>query len=1091
MWEESLNIPTYLTDERDKFPIFYSGRAYQGAKGPVYPYPMLDKLTDTRVDRSYKAVYLENEFLKLCVLPELGGRLFSALDKTNGYDFIYRQRVIKPALIGMLGAWISSGVEWNIPHHHRATTFVPVDHTWEESPDGSATVWVGETEWRHRMKWIVGLTLRPGRSSVEVTMKVFNRTPFAHSMLCWANIAVHTNENYQVIFPPGTEYATFHGKNQFSQWPISYQVYNGVDYTSGVDVSWWKNHPAPTSFFAWNYDEDYAAGYDHGRQAGILSFADHNTVPGKKFWTWGTGSPGQRREKILTDADGPYLELMVGAYSDNQPDYSWIEPLEVRTVKMYWFPLREIGGVKKANQEAALNMERLSAGRLQIGFNTTSVHDRANIVLESSGKKIFEETSGIGPDAPYRNTVEIVEETADEEMRLALNSESGEELISYRPAAKKNAPMPETVKPPSPPEEIPTVEELVLTGRRLEQFYNPAFEPYPYYEEALKRDPQNYQASTALGVLSLKRGLFEEAEKRLSAAVDRVTKNHIRPKDGEALYYLGVALQHQGKNEAASDAFHRAAWSSAWKQASYHRLAEVSGLGGDFDKALDCIDESLALNASSTKGLNLKAALLRKQERLSEAEEAARQVLRLDPLDFWAANELVLILSAGGNHGEVEKALENLTKKMRDSAQNYLEVAIDYGNCGFWGEASDVLKKIIERDIRGESTNPMLHYYLGYYLDKKGDTEKALEYFRQASQMSPDYGFLFRLESIEVLQHAQDRNPGDSRAPYYLGNLLYDIQPEEAIRAWEKSAELGEGYSVLHRNLGLAYARVLNDLPKAIASLERALELDPQASRLYFELDVLYEAGGISLEKRLAVLEKNHEVVLQRDDAIAREIELLVLVGQYDRAVRLLEDHHFHVWEGGGRIHGVYVDAHLLCGLDYYGGKQYEKALSSFMKAAEYPDNLEVGRPLHGGRSCQVEYFIGMAYEALGRNTESHDYYERSVSQQAGLSELSYYQALSLEKLGRVEEVKPIFTKLIELGQKRLEDTPDLDFFAKFGEKQSAAKRKAQSLYLMGLGYSGRGETRAARKAFADAINLDNMHVWAQYYSKKLDGTIR
>ncbi|MEM2028146.1 MAG: DUF5107 domain-containing protein, partial [Candidatus Bathyarchaeia archaeon] len=323
IWEEPLVIPTYQISDPDPNPIFYTGRAYQGAQGHVYPYPMLDKLTDNRIEKVYKAAFLENEYIKVCVLPEIGGRIFFATDKTNNYDFFYHQHVIKPALIGMLGAWISGGVEWNIPHHHRATTFMPVDYTLRENPDGSKTIWVGEIELRHRMKWIVGITLYPGKSYIEVTIKLFNRTPLAHSFLIWANPAVHANENYQIIFPPRTEYATFHGKNQFSHWPISYEVFAGVDYTSGVDVSWWKNHPAPTSFFAWNYKDDFLAGYDHGKRAGTVAVANHHIVPGKKFFLWGNGSEGRMWEKILTDADGPYIELMIGAYSDNQPDYTW------------------------------------------------------------------------------------------------------------------------------------------------------------------------------------------------------------------------------------------------------------------------------------------------------------------------------------------------------------------------------------------------------------------------------------------------------------------------------------------------------------------------------------------------------------------------------------------------------------------------------------------------------------------------------------------------------------------------------------------------------------------------------------------------
>jgi len=262
VWEEPLVIPTYLVGKPDKFPLFYNGRAYQGAKGPIYPYPMLDKLTDQREDKTYKALYLENDYVKICVLPEIGGRIFSAQDKTNHYDFFYHQHVIKPALIGMLGAWISGGVEWNFPHHHRATAFMPVDYTLTENPDGSKTIWVGEVEIRHRTKWIIGLTLYPGRSYLEATVKLFNRTPLAQSILYWANVAVHATNDYQIIFPPSTEFATFHGKNQFSRWPVSTEVFNRVDYTKGVDVSWYKNHQAPTSFFAWNDGEDFSAGYD-------------------------------------------------------------------------------------------------------------------------------------------------------------------------------------------------------------------------------------------------------------------------------------------------------------------------------------------------------------------------------------------------------------------------------------------------------------------------------------------------------------------------------------------------------------------------------------------------------------------------------------------------------------------------------------------------------------------------------------------------------------------------------------------------------------------------------------------------------------
>ena len=495
IWEEPLTIPTYRIGDPELNPMFYHGRAYQGARGAIYPYPFMDRLTDIREDRTYRAVYLENRYIKVCVLPEIGGRIFSAKDKTNGYDFFYHQHVIKPALIGMLGAWISGGVEWNFPHHHRATAYMPVDYTIEENPGGSKTLWIGELEYRHRMKWIIGLTLYPDKSYLEVSVRLFNRTPFVHSFLYWANVAVHANQNYQVIFPPSTQVATYHGKNQFTQWPISREVLHRVDYTRGVDVSWWKNLPLATSMFAWNCNEDFLAGYDHGKNAGVLHIADHHLFPGKKFWTWGTGGHAQMWEKILTETDGPYLELMVGAYSDNQPDYSWLQPYEVKMFVEYWYPFCNINGVKNANRNAAVNLEIGQKGEVTIGMNTTAVYPNARVMLMSGEECLYEKYTDISPEKPFYRSVNIPTGLSENELNVVLLSSCGEELISYSPVKRDSLPLPEPVKPPPAPEEINSVEELYFNGLRLEQLYNPARDPLPYYWEALKRDPGNFQVN--------------------------------------------------------------------------------------------------------------------------------------------------------------------------------------------------------------------------------------------------------------------------------------------------------------------------------------------------------------------------------------------------------------------------------------------------------------------------------------------------------------------------------------------------------------------------------------------------------------------
>lgn len=1080
--EEKLVLPTYLTREPSIFPIFYNGRAYQGAQGKVYPYPFLDELTDNKEDKAYHAVYLENEYIKICVLPELGGRIFSARDKTNDYDLFYRQSVVKPALIGMLGAWLSGGVEWNVPHHHRATAFLPVDYTIKNNSDGSKTIWIGELELRHRTSWAIGLTLYPGKSLIETKVRIINRTPYPHSMLYWANVAVHTNENYQVIFPPSTQFATYHGKGQFADWPIANQFYHNVDYSAGVNISWWKNLPAATSFFAWNYEDDFLAGYDHGKKAGVIHIADHHIMPGKKFWTWGTGDRGKRWETILSDTDGPYLEIMVGAYSDNQPDYSWIKPYEIRTVTHYWYPLREIKGVKAANLYAAINLEIQSPGNLLLAVNASTPIPEATLSLMHQGEILFKQHPNLAPDLPFSTNINISEAIKEEELTLTLMTED-EELISYTPEKIIPEPMPQPVKPPQDPKEISTCEELYLTGLRLEQFHNPTIDPMPYYEEALRRDPLYSQVNIQMGTQYLKKGMYKEAENHLRKAIERLTFNHTKPKEGDAYYYLGLALKAQGKIKEAVDAFHLAAWDIFWQPAAYYNLTEINCAAGKHLDALTFLERSPSReNLSYARYSNLKTALFRHLGILEKAEKIAQEALRINPLDFWAANELYLISLKKNEYKDSEEKLKKLMILMRDEIQSYLELSLDYINCGLYEEAQDVLLRI---EKSAKSSNPLIYYYLGCLYEKLSEKKQADACYQKASQLSPHYCFPFRTETEMVLKQALSQNPKDSLACYLLGNCLFETQPEQAIAYWEKAKDLGETYFLLFRNLGLAYARIENDLSKAVNAMEKALSINKNHARLFYELDTVFEAANENPERRLRILEENFDIVKERDDALTQEIKLLVQLGKYNRAIDLLNNHHFHLWEGGGQIHNFFVHAYILRGSRYFEQKDYEQALKDFKKAAEYPYNLEVARPVHGGREAQVQYFIGLALDALGKKEKAQEAFLISSAYARGWSELSFYKAMSLKKTGNIQEADKILKGLTGYAHERISRGTTQDFFTKFGEKQSAAVQTAQANYLLGLGEYGLGRMDKASQAFSRAVELNPNHFWAQYYLDK------
>jgi tetratricopeptide (TPR) repeat protein len=1105
--EQTIVIPTYLTGEPEPNPMFYFGRNSQGAEGRVCPYPLYDSLTDIKSNKTYKIIYLENEFVRIGVLPEIGGRLFEAVDKSNGYNWVYRQHVIKAALIGLIGAWMSGGIEWNIPHHHRASTFLPVQYRIEENADGSKTVWVGELEIRQRMRWAVGYTLSPGKSYLTAKVRIINRTPFPNTMLCFANLAVHASEQYQIIFPPDTQFVTYHAKREFATWPIATGRYSGADFGSGTDVSWYTNHINANSMFAWNYEDDFFAGYDHGKEAGTMSVADHHVVPGKKFWTWGSGPRGRMWDKILTDTDGPYIELMVGAYSDNQPDYSWLQPFETKSFDMHWYPFRDIGGVKNANLDAAVNLE-VADGTAKVGFCVTEDHRNATALLKLGDKVLFEEKIPINPGKSFVKEISVPAGVDEHNLRASLVVD-GKELIAYSPVRLKPATMPEVVTPPAAPKDLKTVEELYLTGQRIEQFHDPGREPEPYWEEALRRDPGDARVNTALGIRQLKQAKFSEAEQHFRKALERLTANYTSPKDGEPFYYLGVALKAQGKPDEAFDAFYKATWSEAWRGPAYYSLAEIATRRGDFAAALDYLDRSIGANALNIRALTLKAAALRHTGKPKEALAVLDAAERIDPLDV----RLMAERSLAGD----EKGASDLAAATRNHPNTGLETATEYGNAGLWQDGTTVLSQMVTEPISHRlneveeapgrspqgigivvpmSARPMAYYYLGQFAQRLGQVPQAAEYRALARIVRSEYGFPFQWEAIHVLRRAMELKPQDSRASYYLGNLLFDWQPDEAVKLWEQSAALDPSFPIVHRNLAVAYSHqgTNSDTAKALAQLEQAVSANAEYAMHFTELDELYADAGKPPEERLALLEQNHAVVSKRDDALSREIGLKVFAGKYDEAIQLMTGRKFSVWEGGTLdVADHWVNAHLLRGQREFAAKQFAAALADFQATENIPDNLPSDRGGGRGHEAEIAYWTGLTHEAAGKTENAKQSWQRAVSASnerpgrrgggggfvSDRSVQRYYQALAQKKLGQVTEAETSLRGMLDAANRALEREPG-DSSGAVGERQSPRSRVALAHYLAGLAHLGLGETELAKQEFTRALEGSPDHLGAK-----------
>lgn len=1122
VWEEKVIIPTYEIGKAEKNPMFLEKRVYQGSCGKVYPYPTIEKISTEKTDKEYTAVFLENEYLKIMILPELGGRIQRAIDKTNNYDFVYYNQVIKPALVGLTGPWISGGIEFNWPQHHRPTTFLPTDYLLEEHPDGSKSVLIHDVDQMYDTKGIAKFTLYPGKAYLEVDGQLYNRTSLPQTFLWWANPAVSVNDDTQSIFPPDVHAVMDHGKRDVSSFPIATGTYYKQDYSAGVDISRYKNIPVPTSYMAEASKYDFVGGYDYGKEAGILHVADHHISPGKKQWTWGCGDFGKAWDRNLTDEDGPYIELMTGVFTDNQPDFTWLKPMEEKNFQQYFMPYKAVGQVKNATKEAVLHFS-ITNGEISIIAYATSKREQAEVLLTYRGKQLLSEKTLLSPTDIYRKHISreeldtlLSDTTAstlrEEEFNLSL-WDGDHCLVSYQPEPPCTPELPEPAKPAKTPAEIPTNEELYFTGLHIEQYRHATYLPDPYYLEGLHRDPLDVRLNNAYGSLLLRRGLFAEAEPYFRTAIKRLTERNPNPYNSEAYYLLGLSLFYQEKLEAAYDMFYKAAWSNEQQEMSFYYMAALACRQGNFPLAYSHIERALVKNSHNVKARGLKAWLLRKLNRFEAAKKYVQKNLALDPFDFVSGFEQLALWE-----GNADFTAE-FFRKTRHFPENHLLAARDYAEFGAYEEACRILNAC-------ETKTPLIYYYLAYYTWKCSDTALGgasgqtkgicpsdttiAALIRQAENCPADYCFPNKLEDIAVLTFAGTFSD-TPKASYYLGCLFYDkLQWKKAISLWEASCAMDATFPTVHRNLALAYYNKEHAPEKARASLETAFSLDTSDARVFLELDQLYKKLGVSFATRLAHYEAHAKLIPLRDDMYVEYITLVHLCGQPEKALDCMRNHPFHPWEGGeGKITTQYVLCLLQLAKKALAKQNFTQAEQYLRSALTYPENLGEGK-LEGTKDNHIYYHLGLALEGQKRSDEAFDCYRLATigtDEPAGAmyyndqpADMIYYQGLALLKLGKTEEAKQRFARLYDYGKEHLADEAKIDYFAVslpdflIFDDDYTLQNRVHCHYLMGLGSLGFHALEAvstqdcpqAREHFAKALELNPAHMMAHLYSKNI-----
>ena len=1063
-------IPTYKIGTNEVSPVFYTGRGVQGAQGKVYPYPLQTKLSDQRVDVTYDMVYLENEYLKVKVLPAFGGRLFSAIDKTNGHELFHTNSVIKPDLIGTLGAWVSGGIEWCFPHHHRTSTLLPSDYITVENEDGSATIWIGETEKTMRLRGVVGVTLRPGRSYIEVDYRINNTHTLTKTFLFWANVAITANENFRTFWPPSSEIGVFHNNRSFIQWPIANETerYGGTSYPKGVDLTWWKNHPNPVSFFMWDNKEGFAGGYDYGQKAGTVHVGDPYENKTSKLWQFGPGLQGQNARRKLTDDGKAYVEIMTGSFSNNQPDYSWILPHAVKDAKNYWYPLRDIEIAKNSTIDASVTLQMRDAQTVFYGFNTTQAFKGAQFILKLGDEIIAQKTFDIDPATPYTATYKSPMEIDEYQLYIQLMDNAGKELVSYTPYKPQYPALPKAQEPVKKPGELNSVEDLYLTGRFVEQFKRPGINPDDYYLAALEKSPDDYRVNIAMGIRRINQTRYKEALAYLQKAADKLRIKYFQPKEGELYYYMAMAQKELGQTEEAYRNFARSTWYYPWFSSGNYQLALMESKSGNFEKALEYIQNAYSTNMMDGRIIVLYSALLRKLGQPEKALKLLKDQLAYDPLNFAALYEKGLVQGNG--------SLAQWHKNMQDLDNNYLEVATQYMNAGLWDDGIALLSSL------DNPSNPLIYYYLAWFHSELGNASKATKMLKLAGRTSIEYCFPYRHETEIVLNHAIQLDPQNVTAWYLLGNLLYDHRPGEAIAAWEKAGAIDNSIPMIWRNLAFGAFFHNNDSESAIKYMTKAIEEENSIPLWYAELARYYEGSKADYRECLAILRKNVDAVKQDVSAPKTFVELLNLNGEYDEAIQFLESHHFRTWEGGREIYWHYVDAHTLKAMQLIDDKKYKRALAELEKALLYPENLEVGKASDDERNALIHYYAGIAYDKMGNTKKAKERFQKSVASKnrRGMHDLLYYQAKSHEKLGNPDKANEIFKNLVSRGKELREYGTGNTLVAV--EESSSGNNMAQSYayFLEALGHKGLANKNEAQKLLESALKANRNNLWAR-----------
>ena len=1058
VWEAPLVIPTYELNPPNPYPALLDEQRRKWR--PVYPYPFLDSLGNQKTNKSWKAVHLENEYLKVTVLPELGGHVYQIFDKTLKRDIIYTNPVMKYAMVALRGAWVSGGIEWNFPDGHTLTTVAPIDYVLRTEQDGSASVAVGDTERVQGMQWQVVLRLRPGKRVLETEVTLNNRRNVPGRYWYWSTAGAPAAPDMRFNYPMREAYP-------HAFWPVfKFPIEKGVDLGRFSDV------PNFLSLFARDSKRDYFGIYYEQSDWGVVHVADHRELPGKKTWTWGTDENGDVWVDKLTDGGGQYVEFQGGRF-ETQMEHQFIAPHRVEHFFEYWFGVNQMGGAwNEATRDAALRITR-QANQALISVSPNERFREVSLTLEAGSKQVHESRIDLDPANLFTRKIELPVSAEALPLTVRLKGKDGRVLIQYRTdsPADANPDFKPATRPIPDPKNTASAEQSYVEGLALDK-KSKERDARNAYSEALKRDPGFAPAHVALGLSYYRSGEYEKAVNHLEAAL-------IRNKDaGDAHYYLALAQRALGQTALAEDHLVWLVRSGYRESLSRYVLGEIALSKGETHEAVEHLQQAVMLDPRDLKARTVLALAERLDRKVESAASRIEQVVKELPIDYLALHEQYEINRAAGNDAKARLALSQLQHLLSREPDSVLELAFDYTSLGQRQTAIDVLESAIKSGPSGNlasdksRVHPMLYYTLGYLYDRSGDHQRALTQY--ALGMKGDSAFVFphRVEEIDVLRAALAANADDGRAAYYLGNVLASKNREDAaLGAWSAAVRLDPANTIAQRNLAKALWIGQRDREAAAIQYQRAIDVSPADFRLYIEFDKLLSESGAT-DRRVKLLESAPAAVLAQSGAVQALAGAYIDAGRFTEAAELLAKTTFTSGEGEDAALGLYRKSHLGLARKYRQAGDHLKAAAEFAAVTEYPRNFGVGRP---AMQSQAQYYVAAAreYEAAGKHDEAERWWKRAASEELNppsqpeepWSENYYYKAVALEHVGRSAEARKLYERLALLNDDR-----------KMVEAEPWPASGAIRFVLAGAALKALGRTNEARVALERALKIDPLN---------------